>query len=110
MGRLTLEPSAFEHPDARDELFWGARGGAIGANFWFALTLRACESFDRMALHTDLTLRNGAKRSVSKGGDAKDVARAASVSASARCVLPPFETPRFATLLRVRIPLQHQQR
>jgi len=32
------------------------------------LTLRACESFGRW-LHTYLTLRNGAKRSVSKGGN-----------------------------------------
>ena len=29
-----------------------------------------------MALHTYLTLGNGAKRSVSKGGDAKDVVQA----------------------------------
>jgi CubicO group peptidase (beta-lactamase class C family) len=26
-GALTLEPSAFDHPDARGELFWGGRGG-----------------------------------------------------------------------------------
>ena len=32
------------------------------------LTLRACESFGRW-LHTYLTLRNGAKQSVTKGGN-----------------------------------------
>ncbi|MFK4583719.1 serine hydrolase domain-containing protein [Bradyrhizobium ottawaense] len=26
-GALTLEPSAFDHPNARGELFWGGRGG-----------------------------------------------------------------------------------
>jgi CubicO group peptidase (beta-lactamase class C family) len=26
-GALVLEPSAYEHPDARGELFWGGRGG-----------------------------------------------------------------------------------
>jgi len=40
----------------------------IGANLQRSLTLRACESFGRW-LHTYLTLRNGAKRSVSKGGN-----------------------------------------
>ena len=53
--------------------------------------LRAGESFGEW-LHTYLTLRNEAKRSVSKGGDAKDVMQAAAGNARAQCVLPPFET------------------
>jgi len=40
--------------------------------------------------HHHLTLRSVAKRRVSKGGP------------QTRCVLPPFETPRCARLLRVR--------
>jgi hypothetical protein len=26
-GAVIVEPSAYEHPDARGELFWGGRGG-----------------------------------------------------------------------------------
>jgi hypothetical protein len=44
------------------------------------LILRACESFDRQRswalwLHTNLILRSGAQRSVSKDGDTKEVAK-----------------------------------
>src|SRR5260221_13890747 len=51
--------------------------------------LRACESFDRIELHPHLTLRS--ERSERLEG-----------WQPASCPLPPFETLRFATLLRVR--------
>jgi CubicO group peptidase (beta-lactamase class C family) len=33
-GALILEPSAYDHPDARGELFWGGRGGT---QWWISL-------------------------------------------------------------------------
>ena len=61
--------------------------------------LRVCEFFGGW-LHTYLTLRNGAKRSVSKGGTARAYASLERGSFVLR--FPSFETLRFATLLRMR--------
>src|SRR5258707_13861513 len=88
-----------------------ATGRVLVATLRDARCARSSELMNVSAksLPTHLTLRNGAKRSVSKGGDAHPAWHRRSAACRRRLqirqaffALPPFETLRFAPFLRAR--------